>query len=271
MAQFVEIQRQIEAGCTNRQIARSLRCRRTLVARVRRGELTAAVLNRAKAGESRLPPGWAISVDWEAVEKDIRGGYELKRIWEEVAEGRTSHSNFFKYVKHRFAGLLEATVTLREFRPGEYGEVDYAGDKIEWLDPRTGEIHLAHVFVSILCFSQKIFAVAHEDEKKPSWLDAHRRMFEFYGGVWRVLVPDCLKNAVVKAHRYDPDTNPDYVELARHYGVSVVPARVRRPRDKGYVSHCTSSVRFGRTSGMSRRLDSLHPCFFSGGLSPGCS
>ena len=237
MAQFTEIQRLIAAGQTNRQIARSLRCRRTLVADIRQGRFTRDVLARVKEPEQRLPPGWALHVDWTAVEKDIRDGHELKRIWEEVAASRTSHSNFFKYVKARFARLLGETVTLREFRPGEHCEVDYAGDTIEWLERRTGEIRRAHVFVGILCFSQKIFAVAHEDEKKANWLDAHRRMFEFYGGVPAVLVPDCLKNGVVKAHRYDPDLNRDYVELATHYCTAVVPARSRRPRDKALVEN----------------------------------
>jgi len=237
MAQFSEIQRLIDAGQTNRQIARSLRCRRTLVADIRQGRFTRDVLVRVKEPEQKLPPGWALHVDWTAVEKDIRDGHELKRIWEEVAASRTSHSNFFKYVKARFARLLGETVTLREFRPGEHCEIDYAGDTIEWLERRTGEIRRAHVFVGILCFSQKIFAVAHEDEKKANWLDAHRRMFEFYGGVPAVLVPDCLKNCVVKAHRYDPDLNRDYVELATHYNTAVVPARARRPRDKALVEN----------------------------------
>ena len=247
MAQLAEIQRLIEAGQTNRQIARSLRCRRTLVADARKGLLTADVLMRAKEPADRLPPGWALHVDWAAVEKDIRDGHQLKRIWEEVAATWTSHSNFFKYVKTRFARLLDATVTLREFRAGEYCEVDYAGDKIEWLDRRTGEIHQAHVFVGILCFSQKIFAVAHEDEKKANWLDAHRRMFEFYGGVAAVLVPDCLKNGVVKSHRYDPDLNQDYVELVAHYGTAVVPARPKKPKDKALVENAVGILmRVGR-------------------------
>ena len=237
MAQFVEIQRLIQAGQSDRQIAKALRCRRTLVASIRGGALTQDTLSRAKEPGNKLPPGWALQIDWEAVEKDIRDGHQLKRIWEEVAEGRTSHSNFFKYVKVRFARLLEATVSFREFRPGEYCEVDYAGDRIEWIDTRTGEIHQAHVFVGILCFSQKIFAWAAENEKKSNWLEAHRRMFEFYGGVCRVVVPDQLKNAVIKSHLYDPDTNPDYVELASHYGISIVPARARHPRDKALVEN----------------------------------
>jgi len=237
MAQLAEIQRLIEAGQKNRQIARSLRCRRTLVAKVRAGQVTQDLIVRAKEPTAKLPPGWALHVDWALVEQDIRDGHELKRIWEEVAGALTSYPNFFKYVKQRFARLLTATITLREFRAGEYCEVDYAGDKIEWLDRRTGEIHQAHVFVGILCFSQKVFAVAAGDEKKHNWLDAHRRMFEFYGGVPAVIVPDCLKNGVIKAHRYDPDLNPDYVELVTHYNTAIVPARVRHPRDKALVEN----------------------------------
>jgi len=237
MAQFEEIQRLIKAGQTNRQIARALRCRRTLISTIREGLLSPESLSLAKSEKPRLPPPWALQVDWASVERDLRGGFEIKRIWEEAAVTWTSYPNFFKYVKLRFAQLLAATVTLREFRAGEHCEVDYAGDRIEWLDRRTGEIHQAHVFVSILCFSQKIFAVAHENERKPNWLDAHIRMFVAYGGVPAVVVPDCLKNGVTKAHLYDPDLNPDYIELVAHYGTAVVPARSRHPRDKALVEN----------------------------------
>jgi transposase len=237
MAQFAEIQRLIQEGFGDRKIARSLHCRRTLVAAVRAGEITEEMLNRSKQIENKCPPAWVLKVNWTAVEKDISGGFQLKRIWEDSAEELTSHSNFFKYVKVRFRHLLSETVTLREFNPGEYCEVDYAGDKIEWIDLQTGEVHEAHVFVGILCFSQKIFAHAAEDEKKPNWLESHRRMFNFYGGTTRVIVPDQLKNGVIKTHLYDPDLNPDYVELAKHYGIAVVPARRKHPRDKALVEN----------------------------------
>ncbi|HME69524.1 MAG TPA: DDE-type integrase/transposase/recombinase [Myxococcota bacterium] len=54
-------------------------------------------------------------------------------------------------------------------------------------------------------------------------------------------------------------------------GVTLIHARPYLPQGKGYVSHCTSSVRFDGTSGKRRRFDSLLPCFLSGGVSPGCS
>lgn len=235
MAQFTEIERLIRIGQTNRQIARSLKCRRTLIAEVRKGAVSGDLILSLKRQELKPLPPWAIQMDWVSIEKDIREGHEIKKIWEESASRLTSHSNFFKYMKLRFALLLEATVTLREFKPGQHCEVDYAGDKIEWIDIRTGEIHRAHVFVGILCFSQKIFAYASCDEKKANWLGSHRRMLEFYGGTPCVVVCDNLKTGVIKAHRYDPDLNQDYVELAKYFGFAVVPARVRSPKDKALV------------------------------------
>jgi len=242
MAQIAEIERLILAGHRDRQIARMLRCRRILVAAIRKKRLTQSLLEESKKNVTKIPPGWALRVDWMLIEKEIKQGHPLKFIWQEFASELTSHSNFFKYIKNRFELLLSATVTLREFRAGEHCEVDYAGDKIEWIDPRNGEIHQAHIFIGILCFSQKIFAWAAEDEKKPNWLDSHRRMFEFYRGSPQVLVCDNLKTGVTKAHRYDPDLNPEYVELASHYGCSVVPARSRSPKDKALVEGAVKIV-----------------------------
>ena len=128
MAQMTEVERLIQAGVSDRKIAKTLQCRRTLIAGIRKKLVSPDLIIQAKKSENRLPPGWALQVDWVVVEKDIREGYQIKRIWEEMAIGLTSHSNFFKYAKIRFANLLDATVTLREFRAGEYCEVDYAGD-----------------------------------------------------------------------------------------------------------------------------------------------
>jgi transposase len=45
-------------------------------------------------------------------------------------------------------------------------------------------------------------------------------------------VPDNLKAGVTSPHLYEPDLNPTYQEMADHYQVAVMPARVRRPKDK---------------------------------------
>ena len=56
-------------------------------------------------------------------------------------------------------------------------------------------------------------------------------LFQFYGGLVEVVVPDNLKSAVSKACRYDPDLNPTYQSMAEYYGVAVVPARPYKPKD----------------------------------------
>src|SRR5690606_1025832 len=154
---------------------------------------------------------------------------------------RTGYPNFWKYLQRQYPALLSSTVTLREFSPGEYCEVDWAGDRIEWRDSR-GHRREAHVFLGILCHSQLIFARAFENERKDSWLSAHERMYAFFGGVPRVTVPDNLKTGTKRAHLYDPDLNPSYTELSVHYGTAIVPARVRRPKDKALVENAVGIV-----------------------------
>jgi transposase len=240
VARVEDIQRLIAEGHSDRQIARTLRCRRTRVGEIRElGTAAVQALSVEKVADSE--PAWALLVDWTAVEGEIRRGFELKRIWEERAASLTSNSNFWKYLSRRFAWLLKHTVTLREFDPGTHCEVDWAGDKIAWWD-KSGHRREAHVFVGILCYSQLIFAGAFADERRPSWLAAHQKMYAAFKGVPRVTVPDNPKTGVKRAHLYDPDLNPAYAELARHYGTAVIPARVRRPRDKALVENAVGLV-----------------------------
>jgi transposase len=60
-------------------------------------------------------------------------------------------------------------------------------------------------------------------------------MYEFYQGVSALTIPDNLRAGVSKADRYEAELNPSYRDLAAHYGTCVIPARVRKPRDKGKV------------------------------------
>jgi transposase len=93
-------------------------------------------------------------------------------------------------------------------------------------------VQAAHVFIGVLGASSYTYAEASLAEDLPSWIGAHVRMFEFFGGVPEMLVPDNLKCGVTTPNYYEPDINPTYQEMAEHYDVAVVPARIRRPRDK---------------------------------------
>lgn len=227
---FEEIKGLIELGQSDRQIARSLQVRRTKVAEIRRGE----------AADPGLPkvfkdPLWAEGVDWQSVKEELGYKHPLKFIWEEKAQAKTTYSNFWKFFYKKFPHLKEALSVSREFNPGERAEVDWAGGKVEWIDKRTGEIHEAIIFLGTLGYSQLIFAWASENMKSRAFLEGHKRMYEFFGGVPHVTAPDCTKTAVAKCHLYDPDINFSYAEMARFFKTAIVPARAYRPKDKALV------------------------------------
>ena len=102
-------------------------------------------------------------------------------------------------------------------------------------DRCTGELRQAQIFVAVWGASNYTYAEATWTQTLPDWIGAHVRAFAFFGGVPQIVVPDNLRAGVTKACRYEPELNPTYAALAHHYGVAVIPARVRKPRDKAKV------------------------------------
>jgi transposase len=84
----------------------------------------------------------------------------------------------------------------------------------------------------VLGASNYTYAEVPWPQSLPDWIAAHGRTFHALSGVPEVLVPDNLKAAVHRAHRYEPEINRTYAELAHHYGVAIIPARAATPRDK---------------------------------------
>lgn len=120
-------------------------------------------------------------------------------------------------------------------RAGEKHFVDFSGTRPRLVDPRTGEVTVVELFVGVLGASGLIYAEATPSQDLPSWIGAHVRMLEYWQGSPAIWVPDNLKSGVTIAHRYEPEINRTYAELARHYGAVVIPARVATPTDKPKV------------------------------------
>jgi transposase len=124
-------------------------------------------------------------------------------------------------------------VTLRqEHRAGEKLFTDYAGDVCRLTDPQTGEVREVYLFVAALGASNYTYAEAVPDLTLPSWIASHVRALEFLGGAPQILVPDNTRAAVIRPDRYEPDLHPAFAGMAAHYRIGVLPARVRKPRDK---------------------------------------
>ena len=117
--------------------------------------------------------------------------------------------------------------------PGVRGYYDFAGTKLAYLSD--GVRCEAHIFVATLGYSAAIFARAYADEKAASWLDGQARSFAAFGGVPQILVPDNPKALVTHACNAEPQLTTIYRDFAAHYGATVVPARVRKPKDNSVL------------------------------------
>lgn len=238
-----------ECGRSNRDIARAVGASPTTVADyMRRARLAGLAwpldeaLTQPALEAVLFPPRPGSGVrrpepDWAAVHRQLgRSGVTLDLLWQEYRESYPEGYQYSAFCEHyrAFAGSLP--VTLRQSHaPGERLFVDYSGQTVTIIDVATGEERQAQVFVAVLGASNYTYVEATWTQGLGDWIGAHVRCFEFLGGVPELLVPDNLKSGVSHPCRYEPDLNPSYQELASHYGVAVLPARVRKPRDKAKV------------------------------------
>lgn len=133
-----------------------------------------------------------------------------------------------------FAEASQASDARQRFEhaPGEKVYIDWAGD-VAWVTDRlTGKRSKVYVIVFCLPCSCKFTAKGFPDMKEASWLQAHAEAFEFFGGVPQMLIPDNCATATDRSAVYVTLVNKTYEQFAEHYGTAVVPARVRKPRDK---------------------------------------
>jgi len=150
--------------------------------------------------------------------------------------GREAHPDGYGYsyfceIYRLWAKKLDPPMRLSH-KAGEKVFVDYAGQTVRIVNPETGEIREAHIFVATMGASSYTYAEAQWAEDHPNWIGGHVRALAFFGGVPEIIIPDNPKVGVKHPSRYEPDINPTYLDMAEHYNTVVLPARVRRPKDK---------------------------------------
>ena len=250
MTKYREILRLASLGFSNRSIALSVPCSRNTVAKVLKmaqelklcwplqDNQTDEVLEKLFYPQLNNRPQKR-EPDYDYIRKELlRNGVSKKLLWTEYMEDCRAngdeplmYSQFCYHIqqdeqKHR------ATMHINR-KPGEQVEVDWAGDPATIIDPDTGEILKAYIFVGVMTYSQYAYVEAFLDMKQKSWIIAHVHMYEYFGGVARILVPDNCKTAVIHNGGWkDQQLNETYQELAEHYGTAIIPARVRTPKDK---------------------------------------
>lgn len=167
---------------------------------------------------------------WEEYKRDYADGYQ--------------YSQFCHYLQ-LYDRSRKATLVMNH-PPGEKLFIDFAGDKLSYTERSTGEVVECPVFVATLGYSNYTFLLATPAQDTESVILAVVSALEDIGGVPRAIVPDNMKTAVTKSHRYDPHINVTFLDMANHYGMVVLPARPDHPKDKAKVER---SVEIGYQRG----------------------
>ncbi len=251
MTKYREILRLKSLGFSERNIALSCSVSRKTVAKVssRAKDLniswplddsqTDAVLERNMFPKVKADIVIKRMPDYGYIRKELlKNGVSKKLLWTEYCEEcrmnkeqPLMYSQFCYYIQQEEQKLRASMHIPR--KPGEQVEVDWAGDPAHIIDPDTGEITDAYLFVGVMTYSQYAYVEAFINEKQQAWIAAHVHMYEFFGGVARILVPDNCRTAVThNKNWYTQELNATYHEMAEHYGTAIIPARVRRPTDK---------------------------------------
>ncbi len=164
--------------------------------------------------------GMTILQQWRDYRASHPGGYELTQ---------------FQLAVQRYRKTSNPSMRM-EHKAGDKMFIDYTGDKL-WIYPYGEQPRQVEVFVCILGCSLLTYVEASLSQSKEDFISSCENAFYYYGGVPRALVTDNLKAAVIKAGRYEPVLNSEFERFAEHYGVVVVPARVRKPKDKSLVEN----------------------------------
>lgn len=186
-----------------------------------------------------------VTPDCPTIHQELkRKGVTKQLLWEEYkqAYGNAGYQ-YSQYCGYYRKWKAKQKRSMRQIhQAGEKLFVDYSGATMPIVNPDTGEIRSAEIFVAILGASNYTFAIASWTQRKADWIDAHVKAFEFFGGVPEIVVPDQLRSAVSKPCRYEPGINISYQHMASHYKCAIIPARPLKPKDKAKAENAVLIV-----------------------------
>ena len=255
MRKIKEVLRLTHDGALNtRQVAQSLNISRSTVkdyqARAQKAGLSWPLpddLTEAVLEEKLFPPLMGIEApakalpDFDYIYRELKAhkkfNLTLDKLWREYRE---QHSQGYQYSQfcqlyRDYRSKLDYSMR-QDHKGGEKLFVDYA-EGLSLIDPQSGDPIPTQLFVAVWGASTYTFAEATLTQQLPDWIGSHTRAFDSFGCAPKIVVPDCLKSAVSRACRYEPELNPTYADMARHYGICVIPARPARPKDKAKVEN----------------------------------
>ncbi|WP_301005031.1 IS21 family transposase, partial [Mesorhizobium sp.] len=196
-----------------------------------------ATLERLLFGRAGRPPQDLSEPNFALIARELkRKGVTLTLLWQEYRAAHPDGYGYTWFCEHFAAFERRTSGTFRNrHAAGAVMQTDYAGQTVPVIDPATGIIYPAQIFVAVLGASNLTFAFASSSQKLPDWIEGQVRALAFFGGVTRAIVCDNLKAGVVKALWFEPTLNATFAAMAEHYDTTILPTRSRKPRDKAKV------------------------------------
>lgn len=253
-----EILYELRAGQSERAISRHTRMHRKTIHQYHEWAKRAGLLEgelpsvgqleqrvQAELGELHMPIQISSVEPFRTqVETLAAQGVDGTVIWRRLQERgyAGSLSSVYRFLNREKQVHGPEVVVRVEREPGEEGQVDfgYAG---EMLDESSGKWRKTWAFVMSLAWSRHMYVEFVFDQRVETWLELHRRAFEYFGGVPKRIVPDNLKAAIARASQDDPQVQRAYRECAEHYGFVIAPCRPRTPQHKGKVERGVQYVK----------------------------
>lgn len=219
-----------------RKVAKHLGINRETVAKYWGGPLALTETNA---------PNWASEIDWIYIQSEVKKGISVKTLYRELNEVHKlpAYENFCRFFRLYHSKPAEIQISFPiERMPGLSLEVDYSGDKMEIINPATGEVIEAELFVGALTYSSYFYAEFTLSQKLPDFIGCCERSLLHIGKVPEFIVSDNCLTAVTKVEKYDTTLNKMFTDFCHHYGVIPDPARVRKPQDKPVVERAIGII-----------------------------
>jgi len=161
-----------------------------------------------------------------------RVGVTKQLLWEEYRSDYPTGYGYSQFCFHLSQQLVARKPSMvLQHQAGEKLFIDFAGKKLSYIDPDTGELVPCQVFVACMPYSDYSFAMTVRSQSIGDFLYALGCCLQELGGTPQVLVPDNLKSAIIKASPYEPDVNRALEDFANHYHTTVIHTRARKPKD----------------------------------------
>ena len=188
------------------------------------------------------------------IKRKLENGQHAVSIYQDLVSERQykgSYDSIKRYVrklKHRTPDLYARIETP----PGDEAQVDF-GQGAPCL--KNDRYRRPWLFVMTLSNSRKSYQECVWKQDVETFIHCHEKAFAYFGGVTRIIKHDNLKSAVLKAHFYEAEMNPNYLAFADHYGFIPIPCKVRTPEHKGKVE---SNIKYVQNNALKgKRFNSL--------------